>query len=224
MPGSTAGRSFPCSGSPRPFSLDVGMAVANIGAVVAGTELISREPMLDIDTGLVWRFSPVVDPAWSDCICRAFCAVAAGASVMAVFARLVWLPRRVDITAVAGFGLVCLPSLSAFCSLKRRSSSSAAAPVKGRGEKRGERALCGLGDAEARRAAAVAAAAMGASEFDCDEGAREFEVSGATDVVNGPLCVGVKARVVAAMKKFQVGKGGRMQNTQRDGLVRGLLA
>ena len=78
--------------------------------------------------------------------------------------------------------------------------------------------LCGLGDGEARRAAAVAAAAMGVREFDCDVGAKEACASEATVVENGPVCVGVRARVVAAMKRFRSSVYGWLMSYPRHDL------
>lgn len=88
----------------------------------------------------------------------------------------------------AGLGLVCLDD----CSRKRRSSAMAAAPVSGCGESRGDSPRGDL-----VRCVPKVALLWGLR-------AAEPGVVGPVGAVNGPVCVGVSARVEAAMvRKWQ---------------------
>lgn len=158
------------------------MAVA-VGAVV----IESAEPKLDRLTGLVCMLSPVTpDCSGMTSAFAAFsigaliCDGSAGASLDLLIAD--WLvPIKLCTTASAGFGLICRE----MSCCRRRSSSSAAAPVSGWGECRGESPRGDLVRWEPKVALV------------CEFCEGVFARLGAG---KGPECVGVMARVEAAMR------------------------
>lgn len=158
-------------------ALLTGPAVAVSLAVTVGAVEFSREPKLEMLTGLVCRASLV---AFSG-ICMLFATFARGSLICVVGGpSLIALcatsfPSSAFIALVAGFGLIWCAWSFGLCSLMRRSSAKAAAPVRrGFGDSPGDRPLRGdFGESEERKvgpmfglreAAATAPAALSVAD------------------------------------------------------------
>lgn len=127
MPGSTAGRSEIGSGLPTRGLSNDGMAVAGTVAVELGFVESSTVPTLDIETGLVCICSLLEEKGFSGGIDIACAAVLCASRMVGVSRMIVSagevslaLPKRLERTAAAGFGLVCLDASSALSSARRR--------------------------------------------------------------------------------------------------------